>query len=432
MRLPFQREQPLPPDRAEAFAAVAKLLAGDTPHGYLRAWTASGQRFLFFLQGKLHSAGTLQGDEFVAATIRDSVAALANMHQAKFYATDVALLLCLAVPFRKAPAAQVPASLVDPHMLLESIRKTETDAVLVVRRSDARNVAFCRNGEPQALYTAGGEVFPGDGPIADRIVEYVFSDAPGEVSLDIYDQIRLPPAADAGRPLASYLEDDASEALPTLTLIVKLGERVVFQYPMTTAEIVVGRALEADLVLDNLSVSRQHAKIQRRPNGTLVVDDLGGKNGLKQAGTRVKQAVLSPGGGVGIGKYRLEYRAAAPDQNAPSRRSNPDQMAAIQETMLVEPSSGLAIRFGDRDYKLRMILSVGSTEAANVVIRGWWIAPLHVQIIRDEQGDYLAMHIAGRRAMRVNGEKTKKATLKLGDRIKVGRNELVVIRSEDS
>lgn len=435
MRLPFLTETPLPAALEPALEALEAALGGETPHGYLRAWTPEGQRFLFFLQGKVHSAGRLDGDEFAAAAVGETVRALRTMERAVLYGTDMALLLCLAVPFRKAPAAQVPANLVDPHMLLESVRRTETDAVLVVRRRDARTLAFCRNGEPEALYEASGEALPADGSIADRIVEYVFADPSAPVTLDIYDQIRLPPAPDAGRPLASYLEAgrsevDGSGALPTKTLVVRLGERVVFQYPMTQRQILVGRAADADLTLDNLSVSRRHATI-RREGEVLVVDDLGGKNGLQFMGRKVERAVLDPGERVGIGKYTLEYRDAAPDESAPPRPVSVDRMAGIQETMMVEPTSGLVLRHAGKDYKLRMVLTIGRTEAANVVVKGWWIAPIHVQIVRDEQGVFQAMHIAGRRAMRVNGVKTRKAALKVGDRLQLGRNVFTVLRAEE-
>ncbi|MBO6938353.1 MAG: FHA domain-containing protein [Deltaproteobacteria bacterium] len=426
MRLPFRSETSLPVGLDDALAATEAALAGDTPHGYLRAWTKSGQRFLFFLQGKVHSAGKLEGDEFIAAGIRETVQSLRQMDRAVLHGADLALLLSLAVPFRKAPAAQVPASLVDPHMLLESIRKTETDGVLVVRRNDARTLAFCRNGEPEALFVAAGETFPEEGAIADRIVEYVFSGSAQAVTLDIYDQIRLPPAADAGQPLASYLEGSDEPELPTKTLIVRLGDRAVFQYPMTEAEIVVGRGSSADLALDNLSVSRKHAKIRREGDTVLVVEDLGGKNGLELSGKKVERALLGPGDSVGIGKYTLEYQDSAPVDEIETRRPSAHPIEAMQETIAVVPSSGLVLHYQGRDYNLRMVLTIGKTEASNVVISGWWIAPRHVQIVRDEDGVYRASHIAGRRALRVNGVKTKEAAIEIGDILQIGRNVLEV------
>jgi len=426
MRLPYRSETALPVATSEALAAIEAALASETPHGYLRTWTKDGERFLFFLQGKVHSAGKLVGDDFTAAGIRDTVKALERTERAVLYGADLALLLSLAVPFRKAPSAQVPASLVDPHMLLESVRKTETDAVLVVRRDDARTLAFCRGGEPEALFVAEGETFPSEGAIADRIVEYVFDGDAEGVTLDIYDSIRLPPATDAGEPLASYLEGSDVPELPLKTLVVRLGERVVFQYPMTESEIVVGRGQQADLALDNLSVSRKHARIRREGERALIVEDLGGKNGIELGGKKVELALLGPGDSVGIGKYTLEYQDAAPVEDVPTHRPSHDRLGGMQDTIAVEPSSGMVIHYRGRDYNLRMVLTIGKTDDANVVIEGWFIAPRHVQIVRDEDGIYRATHIAGRRAMRVNGDKTKEAALKIGDVLKIGRNVLEV------
>ncbi len=427
MRLPQPEEIELPTAVEETLATVEQALK-TSPHGYVRAWTAKGQRFLFCLQGKVHSAGALAGDDFVAASIAETVQELRSLKRAIFCPTDVGLLLCLAVPFRKAPNAQVPANLVDPHMLLESVRKTGADSVLVVRRGDARSVAFCRNGEPEALYAAVDEPFAEDGSLADRIVEYVFAESPESVTLDIYDEIRLPPSKGAGEPLASYLAAEVQALADPKTLVVKLGERTVFHFPMTQEEVVVGRSPEdAELTLDNLSVSRKHARF-RWSGGSMIVEDLGGKNGIVHGGQKVERVTLMSGQSVGIGKYSIEFLDEAPSASAPQRRSSLDQMAGIQETMMMEPESGWVIRYKGKDYNLRMVLSIGSTDAANIVVKGWWIAPVHVQIVRDEDGNYLAMHLHGRRAMKVNGTKQSRATLKPGDTIKVGRNVLEVLR----
>ena len=430
MRLPEPNETVVLSTAIDAALAQVEAELATSPHAYVRAWTPKGQRFLFCLQGKVHSAGALAGDEFVAAGIAETIQDLRHMERAIFCPTDVALMLCLAVPFRKAPNAQVPANLVDPHMLLESVRKTGADSVIVVRRGDARSVAFCRNGEPEALYAAIDEDFPAEASLADCIVAYVFSESPESVTLDIYDEIRLPPSKGAGAPLASYLAAEVQSLDDPKTLVVKLGGRTVFHFPMTQEEVVVGRSPdEAELTLDNLSVSRKHARF-RWTGSSMVVEDLGGKNGIVHGGKKVERVTLSSGQSVGIGKYTIEFLDQATSTEAPRRRRSHDQMAGIQETMMMEPESGWVIRHAGKDYALRMVLSIGSTDAANIVVKGWWIAPVHVQIVRDEEGKYMAMHLNGRRAMKVNGAKQKRAQLKPGDTIKVGRNELHVLRAE--
>lgn len=78
-------------------------------------------------------------------------------------------------------------------------------------------------------------------------------------------------------------------------LVVEESERVV-----------VGRATDADLHLDDGKVSRRHTEIGLR-DGQLYVRDLGGRNGTKVAGTLVRNEERSLGRGqeVRIGKVRL-------------------------------------------------------------------------------------------------------------------------------
>src|SRR5690606_28423840 len=123
----------------------------------------------------------------------------------------------------------------------------------------------------------------------------------------------LPPAADAGQPLSLYLAPPRTP-LPvtgqdTPALVVRLGERVVFRFPVVKDEIVIGRGDDVDLVLDNLSVSRRHARLKKEGRA-LVLTDLGSENGLvvhKPTPQKLSAVTLHPGDEVGVGKYTLVF-----------------------------------------------------------------------------------------------------------------------------
>jgi pSer/pThr/pTyr-binding forkhead associated (FHA) protein len=68
----------------------------------------------------------------------------------------------------------------------------------------------------------------------------------------------------------------------------------------------VGRHPESDVFLDDLTVSRRHAKV-RRDGGDFVIDDTGSLNGTYVNRERVGTAVLARGDEVGIGKFRLVF-----------------------------------------------------------------------------------------------------------------------------
>ncbi|HVM19549.1 MAG TPA: FHA domain-containing protein, partial [Egibacteraceae bacterium] len=68
----------------------------------------------------------------------------------------------------------------------------------------------------------------------------------------------------------------------------------------------VGRLPECDVTLDDPSVSRRHARIQRRA-GTWTIEDLGSTNGLKVNGERVQQADLADGDRLQLGSVQLLF-----------------------------------------------------------------------------------------------------------------------------
>ena len=47
-------------------------------------------------------------------------------------------------------------------------------------------------------------------------------------------------------------------------------------------------------------------------------------------------------------------------------------------------------------------------------------APLHVRIRRERDGSYRLQHVAGRQAVKINGEEIKEATLKSNDEFTIG------------
>ena len=68
----------------------------------------------------------------------------------------------------------------------------------------------------------------------------------------------------------------------------------------------IGRALQADVHLDDVSVSRRHALIVVREQGTVVLDDRS-LNGVFVNGARVSSAILRHGDVIALGRAVLRY-----------------------------------------------------------------------------------------------------------------------------
>ncbi|MGO3153582.1 MAG: FHA domain-containing protein [Galactobacter sp.] len=80
------------------------------------------------------------------------------------------------------------------------------------------------------------------------------------------------------------------------------GARFLLDSDVTT----VGRHPESDIFLDDVTVSRRHARFNRGDDGFRVVDT-GSLNGTYVNGDRVDEAKLRTGAEVRIGKFVLTF-----------------------------------------------------------------------------------------------------------------------------
>jgi pSer/pThr/pTyr-binding forkhead associated (FHA) protein len=110
-------------------------------------------------------------------------------------------------------------------------------------------------------------------------------------------------------------EQEAISALPSSSalLIVRRGPNVGARFLLDADVTTVGRHPEADIFLDDVTVSRRHAEFLR--SGTnFEVKDLGSLNGTYLDGTRILDTVrLGDGAEVQVGKFRLTFYASRVD-----------------------------------------------------------------------------------------------------------------------
>lgn len=115
-------------------------------------------------------------------------------------------------------------------------------------------------------------------------------------------------------PHLSKEEEDAIAALPSgsALLIVKRGADVGARFLLDQDLTVAGRHPNADIFLDDVTVSRRHAEFVRHSK-SFEVRDLGSMNGTYFDGVRIESALLDNGAEVQIGKFRLTFYASPLD-----------------------------------------------------------------------------------------------------------------------
>ncbi len=87
-------------------------------------------------------------------------------------------------------------------------------------------------------------------------------------------------------------------------LIVRSGPQAGERFALTADETRLGRHPDSEIMLDDITVSRRHAAIQRTPEG-YVVTDAGSLNGTYVNQERIERAVLHHGDELQVGKFRL-------------------------------------------------------------------------------------------------------------------------------
>ena len=434
-RFPAPEVVALPSDPDTFASLIEELIAkGRFSEGYVRATGSDREAYLFFVKGKIHAAGQVQEDRPGLRSVNDFFSSLARAKKVEAVVADAGLVLCMSALFRKAPSAQLPVTQINGTELLAAVRQTGKNAVVVVRSGDARSLVFCKSGEPAMLYQAEGEHFPSGQTVSDQVVGY--AQRADFATIDLYDDIRLPASEDAGKPLRTYLPvakkgitSTGVTAVPaggSLSLLVRLGDRVVFQMPIVKDVTSVGRSSSNDLALDNLSVSRKHAMVLRA-EGRLVVMDLGSENGILLRGQKVERAVLSPGDEVTIGKYTLVWPRHGVGSSVPVAGPFGGVASDEDETvfMSMKPPETAMLVHGSRMLKMTgAMLRIGSDPKADLSLKGLLIAAEHARITREKNGTHRLKQVAGMRKLRVNGKPVTDAVLADGDVITLAGHEI--------
>ena len=113
-------------------------------------------------------------------------------------------------------------------------------------------------------------------------------------------------------------EDDASEEFPfphdelqpgQALLLVKRGPNAGSTFLLENEQTTTGRRPDSDVFLDDVTVSRNHARIERRGDSFFVQDD-GSLNGTYVNGERVEETKLASGDEIQIGMFKLVFFAA--------------------------------------------------------------------------------------------------------------------------
>jgi pSer/pThr/pTyr-binding forkhead associated (FHA) protein len=393
-------------------------------NGYISYPQGEFQRFLLIREGEPLCAAWDDGTSGGATLLREFFEPfLQQPRDLACHTTPREVVEAATAAWQRMPDAHVTAGLLAPHIMVEAMLGSGRQAAIRLRRPGALCFALIEDGKVLSFFetepsAAAQEAYEG--------LHRMLDEEPGEISIDVFENAQAARAEDWAIVPSDFLEGMVRFYCNTSPhLIILLAGREVRRYPLAAARTTIGRDSESDIVIDNLSVSRNHAVISYA-DGICVIEDAGSSNGTLVEGMRISTPTpLEDGREAVIGKHTVRYVARALRREAGTAKSGDlDKTVFMRAPQFESPVTAKVpiLTLGGRSMVVeRMPFVLGSDPSADLPLEGRGIRPRHAELLRDEAGLIIIRHVGGLMgATRVNGKRIKAAPLQSGDLLQIG------------
>ena len=213
-----------------------------------------------------------------------------------------------------------------------------------------------------------------------------------------------------------------------------LNDRIIKRFRIDEGQtLTIGRDKEADVVVDNTAISRQHCSLELK-GGVYYLTDLYSLNGTKVNGKKVVSAVpVKKTDLIEVSKFTLQpTETILAEQTAESYAISSDD--GLDQTVFITAKSKQKSRPGR--YSLTVIsgkaspkklqlagknsIKVGKESSCDIIISGFFLGKTQFFLTR-KINSFTLIPVGGLRKTFLNGKVVEKETkLKLGDKIKTG------------
>lgn len=220
-----------------------------------------------------------------------------------------------------------------------------------------------------------------------------------------------------------------------IELTLTFDRKVVNTFNFDKDTVLIGRDPTCDVRIDNVGISRHHARIEKR-GAIFTLVDLDSGNGTYVRGKRITQHNLNNGDEIGLWNFSLVFKTsqiveetvAPPKEKA--AKIDPEMTIAVDVRQLdlkQRERSGGAVGYlvyeepkrGQRTFSLmKTITFFGKDKDCAFILGGWFIQPRHAIIVRDETG-FRFINCAARHQGTVNGAVVNDHRLQEGDVIRI-------------
>lgn len=216
-------------------------------------------------------------------------------------------------------------------------------------------------------------------------------------------------------------------------IIVKLGNNIVQKNFFVKEPMRIGRAPDNEIVIENLSVSRNHAIIVYEEEGDhYILTDLDSANGTFVNDVRIKKTEIMDRDVVSIGKHRLYFYDVRSAEGAPrasmveSERTLmmdpalPDADAAEPPAMQAEIVITNGRQKGMRFRISRPLTTIGRGSSNIIRLTDWFVSKEHAVIEQVNSQQYRLRDLGSWRRTKLNGIVIQSSLLNHNDVVQLG------------
>jgi pSer/pThr/pTyr-binding forkhead associated (FHA) protein len=315
-------DRPYSPKAVDSLFSLLKSRSGSAT-SILTANNDTYSLFLFILENRPYAAGKLTGDRFEPLNLRDYFKALSSGNSLilTFSSITPVLFKCLLVLVQKSPATTGTTDLVNVEGLLQRLKSSGQEAVIIFKHTNELNFFYINKGNMIEAYFSNASSLSIENSLEDQFLEYVYATSSSSTSIvQSYEDMKIEPAEDHELEWENSPDGIVRYFLkPRPELVFLSGESILIKKNIHKKVFHLGRNPNSDLSIPDDLASRDHAIIAESA-GEFILEDCQSKNGTMVNKQKVTKTVLMDGDEILIGNTRILFskEGQEPSQDKPT------------------------------------------------------------------------------------------------------------------
>ena len=206
------------------------------------------------------------------------------------------------------------------------------------------------------------------------------------------------------------------------------------EYLLAKANVSLGRANTNDIILNDVRISRSHARLECDAASVTLVD-MGSSNGTRVNGVQVERAILKPGDTLSLGSQQLKYQVEDPSVDLGMTMIDTQvqlDQTINQEFLPVEINEtshpNLVVFTSDKTWRIDLDdldqAMIGRDESCAVSIEAPNVSRKHAEVQR--KGDaFVLQDLGSANGTVVRGQKVQQHILSDGDVFRIGPAQII-------